>query len=120
MLSSHWTEKTGIISLALAVFAATILIVVFLGRVRDASQSARIQFPFWSSLIVLALYAGSIFNIIFVRSPLFMVGWPVLGIVLTGSGLAWAFSVFAEERRKLVLSNILLLIVAILSMVAPN
>lgn len=120
MPGSHGIGNASIASLVLAALAASFLIVVLSRRIRDGLQSTKIHFAFWSSLIVLALYLGAIINKLFVSSPLFMVGWPILGIVLTGCGLAWPTSAPAEERKKLAYSNILLLAVSILSIVAPN
>jgi hypothetical protein len=78
------------------------------------------QFAFWIPVVVLCLFACSVINVISNWSVAFMISWPLLGIALSIFGFGLAFSAPSDERWKLVLANVLLLILAFVSIVAPN
>jgi hypothetical protein len=75
---------------------------------------------FWVPLVVLGLFACSIINVISNRSFMFMVSWPLVGIALSLFGCGVAFSASSDERWKLILANVLLLVLTFASIVAPN
>jgi hypothetical protein len=120
MPSPQWIEKASIFSLVLWIPSAVSLSSVFFNGHRRGDQDSKFSSPFWTALAVSILYVGAVINIWFSLSVLFMVGWPLLAIALTGTGLAFTRSAPLGERRKLMASNALLLILSLVSIVAPN
>lgn len=134
MTDAEWIRKTCIMSAALALPAAVLLVCDFRSRHRTTEMRQRRPFAFSSALIVLVLFVCSILNIVMERYGLyrshqfvydqgvtFMLVWPLAGIFLTGAGLVTLI------RREppggewiLGIANILLLIASFASLVAPN
>jgi lipoprotein signal peptidase len=75
---------------------------------------------FWVPVMVLGLFISSIVNVLSNGSFMFAVSWPLIGIAFSIFGFGVAFSAPSDERWKLVLANVLLLILAFVSIVAPN
>jgi hypothetical protein len=120
MPSSEWFEKTCTTTLLLAAPAAALLGSVYWGSKEHIGEKSPMPFAFWSALIALLLFAISILNIILSWSVSFMVGWPLAAIPLTALGLALYRGARPGDRRRLVISNILLLVLSFASIVAPN
>ena len=133
MPDPEWIKKTCIVSAALALPAAVLLVSVYGSRSRVTAKRERMPFAFWSALIVLGLFLVSVPNILlsdsrpyrsnqflYEQGVAFMVGWPLAGIVLSCMGMALNRSAHPEERRRLVIANMFLLITSLASIVAPN
>jgi len=68
----------------------------------------------------LATYVAWFVNVTFEKSVMFMVAWPLIGILLALLGCGISLAVGGEDRKKLFIANALLLILAVASIIAPN
>jgi hypothetical protein len=117
--NSSWIRKTAILSVVLAVPAAVLLLRVWQKRDR-AHATLRSSLPAWPGLVFLGTYVAWFVNVTLEKSVMFMVAWPLFGILLAVLGCAISFFAPVEDRFKLLISNGLLLVLALVSIVAPN
>ena len=117
MADPEWIKKTTVLSLALAVPAGALLIKMW--RRRSAFEKGDLPASFWLGTLVLLAYVVWVLNVMFELSAGIMVSWPILGIFLSivGFGLSFRSSRFQTE---LVITNSLLLLLSLASIVAPN
>jgi hypothetical protein len=120
MPAEHWIKKTIAASVILALPAAGLLARVYWVRFRRGHRVLQMHLAFWIPFLVLCLFACSVINVVSNWSVAFMISWPLLGIALSLFGFGLAFCAPSDERWKLVLANILLLILTYVSIVAPN
>ena len=120
MSTEHWIKKTIATSLILALPSAALLVRVYWARFRRNHRAVQMHVAFWVPVVVWGLFVCSIVNAISNWSFMFAVSWPLVGIALSLFGFGVAFSAPSDERWMLVLVNVLLLILAFVSIVAPN
>lgn len=119
MPSTHWIEKTVITSALFAIPAIGFLISAYVHR-RRKERKLRTHPVYFTTLAAVLLFVYSVINIVFQLSVEFMVAWTLFGIALTFLGIGLAFSTSQSERWRLVIANLLLLILTLASIVAPN
>ena len=124
MSTEHWIKKTVATSLLLALPSAALLARVYRTRFRRNHRVVQMHFAFWTALMVLGLFICSVVNAIANGianwSVMFAVGWPLVGIAISLFGCGLAFSAVRDERWKLLLANVLVLILTFESIVLPN
>ena len=120
MSTEHWIKKTVATSLLLALPSTALLARVYWTRFRRNHRAVQMHFAFWTALIVLGLFICSVVNAVSNWSFMFAVGWPLVGIAISLFGCGLAFSAARDERCKLLLANVLVLILTFASIVAPN
>jgi hypothetical protein len=107
-----------IISLALALLALGLFFSVWSGHFRSGVRKLNISI--WVGTLVLVLFLISLLNVLLSFSVIYMLGWPLIGIVLSVLGCCLAFSAAQPERIKFLAANLLLLVLSVTSIVAPN
>jgi hypothetical protein len=119
MPDPSWIKKTVITSLIFALPALILLINLWWGRSRRP-DAGKVSLAFWIGVAVLVLYVMSLVNIVLSWSVIYMLVWPLTGIVLSVFGCGLAFSSDQVARVKLISANALLLVLSLASIVAPN
>jgi CDP-diglyceride synthetase len=117
MADPAWIKKTAALTLVLALPALVLLVHVWRSRNRRPQGQS---FAWWTGLLVLASYACWFVNVIFEWSVGLMIAWPLFGIGLSLLGCGAAFFADKTQRMKLLISNALLLVLTLSSIVAPN
>jgi hypothetical protein len=118
MADPTWIKKTVVLAFVLALPALVLLAQVW--RSRSTRPFSAQSFAWWTGLLVLVSYFCWFLNVTFEWSAGLMIAWPLFGIVLAILGCASSFFANSEHRTKLVISNALLLVLGLLSIVPPN
>jgi hypothetical protein len=120
MADPNWIKKTVACSILLAVPSLILLVQIRRDRARQAGTAVQTNLAFWTGAISLATFVCWFVNVMFEWSVMFMIGWPLFGIALSVLGCALAFLTKGGERIKLLGANFLLLILSLMSIIAPN
>jgi hypothetical protein len=115
-----WIKKSALLSLALAVPSFILLVKVWRDRSQRPKSTSSATLAIWAGLVFLATYVAWFVNVTFEKSVMFMVAWPLIGILLALLGCGISLAVGGEDRKKLFIANALLLILAVASIIAPN
>jgi hypothetical protein len=119
MADPTWIKKTLLHSLLLAAPAFALLSYVWLKRDSGTGRSSSQNMALWAGLVLILSYACWFLNVTFEWSVIFMIVWPLLGILLAIFGCVSGL-VSQHHRMKLLVANALLLILALSSVIAPN
>jgi hypothetical protein len=119
MADPNWIRKTVALSILLAVPSLILLLQVRRDR-RRAGTAVQTSLAFWTGAIWLATFVCWFVNVMFEWSVMFMIGWPLFGIALAVLGCGLAFLTKGGERIKLLGANFLLLVLSLMSIIAPN
>lgn len=120
MADPHWIKKTILLTIVLAGPACPLLVSVWRDHVRLPDRSSRTSTALFLGALVLAFHVAWFLNVTFELSAMFMVMWPLIGILLSVLGCGISFLVKNGARAKLLGANALLLLLSLTSIVAPN
>lgn len=120
MVDPSWTKKTTVLAVLLALPS-----LILLEKIRRSDSLSRRATPaLWCGFIFLITYLFWIADVLLgktvVFSVMFMVGWPLFGMLTAFVGCVISLFASTAERGKLVIANTLLLILARTSIIAPN
>ncbi len=119
MADPNWIKKAIVLSLVFAVPAAVLLATAWRRRAHDERVS-KTNLSCWAGGLVLVTYVCWFVNVTIEGSVVVMVAWPLLGMLLSIAGSALAFWAEKGMRPRLVAANVLLLILSMASVIAPN
>ena len=119
MADPNWIKKTAALSAVLALPAALLLASLWRAHIRDAEYTKG-SLSFWTGVLVLVTYGCWFVNVTVEGSVAVMVGWPLVGILLSILGTTLAFWGRKGARLKLAAANLLLLVLSLASIIAPN
>jgi hypothetical protein len=119
VIDPAWVRKTELLTLVMALPAAGLLAKVWHQEV-EKRRSRKAAFSFTAGVIVLTIYLVSVINIAFQYSVLFMLVSPLLGFVVSLSGIVSVFWAPAEQRVELFMSHLMLCGLMLASLVMPN
>jgi hypothetical protein len=120
IVDPSWIKRTTILSVLLALPSLMLLERVW----KIDSPRRRAPLAIWCGFIFLITYAFWFADVLLgktvIFSVMFMVGWPLFGILTAVIGCL--ISLFADKgnRSKLVIANGLLFVLALASIIAPN
>lgn len=117
---SGWIKKTALLSLTLAIPSLLLLIDVWRRRAQYSDYSFRLSVAIWTGVTFLGTYFAWFVNVTFEKSVMFMVGWPLFGLLLALLGCVISLTIGGDNRKKLFIANALLLILALASVIPPN
>jgi hypothetical protein len=118
MADPNWIQKTAVLSLVLGGPAIFLLAQVF--RRRAQPLHGRAKLSLWMAIAFIATFFCWFVSVMFELSVSLMVGWPLLGILMSCGGCLLALFPETENRLRLESANPLLLLLALTSLVAPN
>jgi drug/metabolite transporter (DMT)-like permease len=118
MADPTWIKKTTVLSLAFALPALVLLAQDW--RNRSTRPSPVPSAAWWIGLALVVSYFCWFLNVTFEWSVGLMIAWPLFGMVLALLGCGLSFFADGENRPKLLIANALLLVLGLLSIVAPN
>ena len=120
MADPHWIERTALLSLVLGGPAVFLLTQVVRNRTNHPEATLLTRIPLWTGVLFVVTFIGWFLNVTFEISVSIMIGWPLLGILLSFLGCILASIPKTEERFRLATANGLLLLLALISVIAPN
>jgi hypothetical protein len=119
MVDSAWLTKRLLVSFGVGLPAILLFASVLRSSRRTVSRWATAAGA-WTGIAFMISYVCWFVNVMFQWSPVWMVGWPILGIFFSIISFAFAFFADRSQQTKLFIGSVLLVAVSLSSFVAPN
>jgi hypothetical protein len=115
-----WIKRTVIVAIAFAAPSMLLLLKVWRNRSAKPDITPKMPFAIKTGIVFLITYVAWFLNVTFEKSVMFMVAWPLFGILLAILGCVLSLMIKGDDRKMLFIANALLLILALASIIAPN